>query len=180
MFQSFEKKLEEILGIKYISKENEKEDSKKEFYELAKGAQNTVFVVAGELTSRLYDAEFPGIIAEKIRENENFKVNLLFSKTASSRDEAIAKIKEENPKIVSVFRNNSKNIKMYLAKKRPRFHFDIFDNNLRLEKPHKAGDSKAVLVERNKKEMAEKYQEYFKKMCERKEIVSELFPEEFK
>ena len=181
MIQAIKEKIEEIRGIKYISAENERIESKKEFHKLARNAKRSVFIVAGELTARLYDDKFPEIIAEKIQKDSNFMVKLLFSKVAEDKAEVVSKLTEENPNLASVFRKKSDNIKMYYSNKRPRYHFDVFDDNLRLEEPHEAGKSKPVLVIRGNKEMANEYQGYFDEMCKGGGAVEviELFPSDF-
>ena len=178
MFQKFERRLEEILGVEYIPKD-QKWKSKERFHELVKSAQKEIVIVAGELAPKFYDDKFPDIIAQKIEHNSEFKVYLLFSKVAEKKEDAIVKIETENPRIVSVLKKYPNNITMYWANRRPQFHFDICDDSLRLEKPHEVGNQKPVVVVRNNKNWADTYRGYFQNMLMKQDVVTELAPVDF-
>jgi len=173
MFQNVERYLEKTLGVEYISKEQQ-EKSKERFNELIKNAQNEIWVVAGELNPEFYGKEFAEAITQKIKMNNAFRVRLLFSKDVNTETEIIDKIKEENDDVVSAFKQFPDNIEMYRANRRPQFHFDICDNNVYLERKHKANAPRAVLAVRDNEKLAKEYKEHFGRMLAKRDIVVKL------
>jgi len=174
-----------------IPKERE-EESHKRFLELTRMAQNNVYIVAGELRSSFFNNDFATIIKKKIEANEKFKIFLLFFKCQGEREDAIKKIQKENKGIVKIFTdkknlnglNENKNMKLFLADRRPIYHFHVTDNWVYLEEPHDPDMPRDVYIQENKK-LADKYIKVFFKLTEatdidsKTNIVSELKPLEF-
>jgi hypothetical protein len=163
MLENIERGFEKIFDVEYIPK-NQRKRQKRRLLELVNDSQERILVVAGELSPRDFDDKFPNIIKKKLEYNNNLQIELLFSKSDNgeliTEDQFIERVSQRNPNLTKVLKEYPDRIKMYWAKRRPRYHFGIYDNNLFLEDIHKPGEAKMVRILINKQEKVNDYLGY--------------------
>ena len=168
----------------------ENQNSHPRFIELVNMAQKEIWVVAGELNPIFYDENFVNVVEEKVIKN-GLKLHLLFAKGVdtegnklNTQEEVIAKLKSENVPIVDIFKKYPNNIEMYRANRRPKYHFNLFDDEWAfLEKPHPPYKPRKVYIKQDKK-LVEKYIKTFNTMSDTTNtesgiIVKKLEPADF-
>lgn len=156
-------------------------DSKDIFMLMIEGARKEIWIVAGELDPTFYCGKFISAIKQKMDDIPVFKVNIIFHKD-EDRVNVIQKLKEENKSLIDLFLNEkyNKNIALYWANKRPRYHFVVANNSVLLEqKDHPPNEYRDVYINKNNPTLAQKYKEYFYSMTRKTEIVKKLKKSEF-
>jgi len=175
----FEKALMHVFG-ETIPKEQE-DKSLKRFIELIRSAQKEVRVVAGELRSSFYNADLALVIREKIHVNPDFQISFIYSKDPDIK-KGIKKTEEENKEMAAIFKapELSKNVTVYLATRRPKYHFSTVDNWIFLEQIHEKGAPREVFIQENVK-LAKEYNAIFDKMLLELDppVVIKLNPTDF-
>jgi hypothetical protein len=198
VFQAIERLFGKILGVAYYTKnETEYASALKKFDGMMENSQKRIWVVCGEFKDSIIagNEKFAETIKSRItkakNENMSFEVCLLFSKNIPNdlileerKKIAIEQIKRDNEKVVKIFISNDLNpdmkyLKMYWANKRPKYHFHLSDNNLFLEKKHEPHAPREVLIIKNDKKFADKYENLFKGLIKMKNIVEPLKVSDF-
>ena len=201
VFQTIERLLGSVLGAEYFQKGKKEYDSSiDKLIKMEKKSRRRIWAVCGEFNNdRVSGEETAEIIRKEISKNSSFDVRFLFAKTLENKygeaieqrkREAIEKIKDDknNKFILEVFLselNKNGNIKIYWANKRPAFHFHLCDDNMFLEEKHLSsskpgeGNPRAVLIIKDDKRLANKYAQHFANMANMKDIVVQLFPDDF-
>ena len=167
MLQKVEGRITKIIDIEYISW-REMRRQKEQFLALTTNAHEEIILVAGELNPSFYEDGLPEIIKNKLENNKDFSVKILFSKEGSSEidaDKAAKIISVQNPEICRVFRAFPQHIELYWAKRRPKYHFCIFDwDTLLMEAVHKPKMDRDVAIFLKNPNKVEEYKGYFYKM----------------
>jgi hypothetical protein len=201
VFQTIERLIGSLLGVEYFQKGKKRHDfAIGRLIKMEKRSRKRIWAVCGEFNNeRVSGEETATIIKKEISKNNSFDVRFLFAKTLENKygnnidqrkKEAIEIIKQEknNKYILEVFLselNKNGNIKIYWANKRPVFHFHLCDNNVFLEEKHLppsikgVGNPRAVLITKNDKRLANKYEQHFVNMANMKDVVVQLFPIDF-
>lgn len=145
-------------GEKWIGKG---EDSSKDLLELIRRARKEVKILTGELDPFFYEKE------ELIEEFKKLKIlKIIFSKGASSKEEAIKKLKEENPQLVKLFLEDEKEkISVYWKRERADIHFAVVDSDgIFLEEAHDSYSPRKVLVKYHTKLLGKEWNKQFDKI----------------
>lgn len=141
---------------------------RKTMYELYAKSSKEIWIVAGELNPKFYNKLFADIIRIKLKTIPDFKFSILFSKDASlTSEEKIKKIFEENKELCELLKNEAfveGRFFMFLSNKCPENHFGIADNSILIERVHKQGEPRDVLLVENYQVLVENYKKYFKKL----------------
>ena len=158
-----------------ISEDNSRKEEREKMLAWYKKSSQEIWIVAGELDSGFYNDDFAKIIKQKLQKNQNFRARILFSKDENADyKERMSKIFNENGVLCQLLKDGAfeGRFAMILSKKRPENHFGIVDNNILIEKIHKQGEERDVLLVKNYKSLVEKYKKYFIKLTSNSDNIS--------
>ena len=165
---------------------DQRELERAKMYDLQAQSSKKILIVAGELDPKFYNETFVNIISKKFKDHPDFNVKILFSKDESlDYKEKLKLIYAENTQLCNLLDNGAfeGRLSMFLSQKRVQNHFGIVDNSILIEKIHKQGDPRDVLLVDNYKPLIEKYERYFDKLTTEPEddnIITTLTFDDFK
>jgi len=157
-----------VVPIEYeVITKKERKLERAKMYDLQEKSSKRICIVAGELDAKFYNEDFVRIIRKKLETIPDYQVEMLFSKDERLNfDDKILKIFKENRQLCELIKDGAFNdrLSLYVSKKRPENHFGIVDSSILIEKVHKQGDNRDVLLVHNYIELVEKYKRYFNKL----------------
>ena len=159
-----------------------RDEERKIMISLHKKSSQEIWIVAGELDNKFYNDTFAKIIKEKLKKNRNFRVRILFSKDENIEcNKRMPLILQQNGELCQLLKDGAfeGRFAMFLSKERPENHFGIVDNNILIEKIHKQGSQRDVLLVKNYNTLVEKYKKYFIKLTSDKDNITRLTFEDF-
>jgi len=125
-----------------------------------------VKILTGELNPRCYEnPEFIRISERLLANGVNMKI--IFHKSSPLED-AILKLKHENPGIIELKQKYNKILHLYWQQRRNPKHFAVVDENaIFAEEPHASGAPREVLVKESTLFLGKKASEKFDKIVEK-------------